>query len=90
MICGLSRQYFTSIYQRLDITLEEFGESFYNPYIPAMLEDFYALDLIKEDDTVTKKGFKVDKDKKKGKGGKDKKVEEEKPVEEETPVEQEE
>lgn len=64
-ICEVSRQYFNRIYQRLDIKLEEFGESFYNPFIPDMLKELDSLGLIVEDDTKTKKGYKVDK-----KGGK--------------------
>lgn len=38
MICQLSREYFTQIYKRLNITLEEFGESYYNAFIPPMVE----------------------------------------------------
>jgi arginyl-tRNA synthetase len=37
-ICELSRQYFSKIYDRLKINLEEFGESYYNPIIPEMLK----------------------------------------------------
>lgn len=78
MICQLSREYFTQIYKRLNITLEEFGESYYNPFIPPMVEELNNLGLIKEDSTVTKKGAKVDKkDQKKEEA----KKEEEKPVE---------
>ena len=63
MICQLSREYFTHIYKRLGITVEEFGESYYNPFIPSMLEELNNLNLIKEDSTVTKKGAKVEKKK---------------------------
>ena len=66
MICQLSREYFTTIYKRLNITLEEFGESYYNPFIPGMIEDLNNLGMIKEDSTVTKKGAKVEKKDKKG------------------------
>jgi arginyl-tRNA synthetase len=38
MICNVSREYFKIIYKRLNITVEEFGESFYNPFIPPMVE----------------------------------------------------
>lgn len=65
MICQLSREYFTQIYKRLNITLEEFGESYYNPLIPSMIEELNNLGLIKEDSTVTKKGAKVEKGDKK-------------------------
>lgn len=63
-ICEISRQYFNQIYKRLDIKLQEFGESFYNPFIPDMLKELDALGLIVEDDTKTKKGVKVEKGKK--------------------------
>jgi arginyl-tRNA synthetase len=38
MICDLSRKDFQQIYDRLHITLEERGESFYNPIIPQTLQ----------------------------------------------------
>eukprot|EP01064_Diplonema_japonicum_P034725 TRINITY_DN729_c2_g1_i2.p1 TRINITY_DN729_c2_g1~~TRINITY_DN729_c2_g1_i2.p1 ORF type:complete len:740 (+),score=281.92 TRINITY_DN729_c2_g1_i2:69-2288(+) len=38
MICEISRKEFQSIYDRLDVTLETKGESFYNPIIPKVLE----------------------------------------------------
>ena len=37
MICDLSRKGFNSIYERLDIKVYEFGESFYNKMIPDTL-----------------------------------------------------
>lgn len=46
-ICEVSRNYFSTIYQRLDIKLEEFGESYYNPFIPAMLKELEEKNLIK-------------------------------------------
>lgn len=67
MICSVSREYFKIIYKRLNITLEEFGESFYNPFIPKVIEEFEAKGLIKEDSTTTKKGVKKEDDKKKEK-----------------------
>lgn len=60
-ICEVSRNYFSKIYQRLDIKLDEFGESYYNPFIPAMIQELTEKNLIKEDDTTTKKGVKVEK-----------------------------
>ena len=39
LICDVSRKEFLSIYKRLDITVEEFGESFYNDMIPSVVED---------------------------------------------------
>jgi arginyl-tRNA synthetase len=38
MICSVSREYFKIIYKRLNINLEEYGESFYNPFIPKVIE----------------------------------------------------
>eukprot|EP00898_Chlorokybus_atmophyticus_P004813 jgi/Chlat1/5332/Chrsp35S05264 len=38
-ICDVSRNEFDQLYMRLDVQLEEKGESFYNPYIPAVLEE---------------------------------------------------
>lgn len=58
MICSVSREYFKIIYKRLNITIEEFGESFYNPFIPPMVEELTAKGLIQEDSTTTKKGVK--------------------------------
>ncbi len=36
-ICDLSRTYFDKIYKRLDIRVDEKGESFYNSRIPAVI-----------------------------------------------------
>lgn len=38
MICAVSRDYFKIIYQRLGITLDEYGESFYNKLIPDVIK----------------------------------------------------
>jgi arginyl-tRNA synthetase len=64
MICAVSREYFQVIYNRLEITVKEFGESFYNPFIPKVIEELEAKGLIKEDSTTTKKGVKVEEEKK--------------------------
>lgn len=37
ILCDVSRSFFNMIYKRLNITIEEFGESFYNPMIPGVL-----------------------------------------------------
>ncbi|MCL7036663.1 hypothetical protein MKW94_008053 [Papaver nudicaule] len=37
-ICEISRQEFDKVYKRLGVSLEEKGESFYNPYIPKVVE----------------------------------------------------
>ena len=39
MLCQLSRDQFDLIYKRLDITLKEVGESFYNPMLPGMCDE---------------------------------------------------
>ena len=39
VICDVSRTYFSKIYKRLDIQLEEKGESFYNAMIPSAVEE---------------------------------------------------
>ncbi|XP_042452820.1 arginine--tRNA ligase, cytoplasmic-like isoform X1 [Zingiber officinale] len=47
-ICEISRKEFDLVYQRLKVQLEEKGESFYNPYIRGILEEFERNNLIKE------------------------------------------
>lgn len=47
-ICELSRKEFDLVYQRLGVHLEEKGESFYNPYIPNVLEELASKGLIEE------------------------------------------
>ncbi|TKY44552.1 Arginine--tRNA ligase [Spatholobus suberectus] len=49
-ICDVSRAEFDKVYQRLGVRLEEMGESFYNPYIPGVLEKLDNLGLIEESD----------------------------------------
>ncbi len=39
MICDISRKAFQEIYALLDVKLIERGESFYNPYLPQIVED---------------------------------------------------
>lgn len=41
--------YFNVIYKRLDITNNEFGESYYNKYIPQVLKELNDKKLTKED-----------------------------------------
>ena len=45
-LCDISRIEFEKVYKRLDITLEECGESFYNPKIPSVIEEFEEKKLI--------------------------------------------
>ncbi|KAJ8641728.1 hypothetical protein MRB53_018422 [Persea americana] len=47
-ICDISRKEFDQVYQRLGVHLEEKGESFYNPYIPRVLEELNNKGLIVE------------------------------------------
>ncbi|KAJ7973769.1 Arginine-tRNA ligase [Quillaja saponaria] len=47
-ICEISRNEFHLVYKRLGVHLEEKGESFYNPYIPGVLEELSEKGLIEE------------------------------------------
>ncbi|XP_052182400.1 arginine--tRNA ligase, cytoplasmic-like isoform X2 [Diospyros lotus] len=47
-ICEISRKGYERVYQRLGIEIEEKGESFYNPYIPGVLEELSKKGLIEE------------------------------------------
>lgn len=38
LICDVSRKEFAKVYERLDVTLEERGESFYNEALPGIVE----------------------------------------------------
>lgn len=40
MLCEVSRREFAKVYQRLDVSCEECGESFYNSRIPPVVEEF--------------------------------------------------
>jgi arginyl-tRNA synthetase len=40
MLCDVSREQFNLVYSRLDVTVEECGESFYNEKIPPVIEEF--------------------------------------------------
>ena len=48
VLCDISRREFEKVYRRLDITLDECGESFYNDKIPPVLEEFEKSGLIQE------------------------------------------
>ncbi|CBZ50723.1 arginyl-tRNAsynthetase, related [Neospora caninum Liverpool] len=39
LICDVSRHEFEKVYKRLDVTLEERGESYYNPAIPKVVQE---------------------------------------------------
>lgn len=49
LLCEQSRREFQVIYDLLDIKLTERGESFYNPLLPAVIEDLTQLGLLVED-----------------------------------------
>ncbi|PHJ22708.1 arginyl-trna synthetase family protein, partial [Cystoisospora suis] len=48
LICDVSRKEFGKVYERLDVTLEERGESFYNEALPGIAEVLTQKGLIKE------------------------------------------
>ncbi|MCP9916432.1 arginine--tRNA ligase [Cyanobium sp. ATX 6F1] len=50
LLCEQSRREFQQIYDRLDIQLSERGESFYNPYLAAVVADLEATGLLVIDD----------------------------------------
>jgi arginyl-tRNA synthetase len=46
VLCDISRREFEKVYNRLDITVEECGESFYNDKIPAVIDEFVDRGMI--------------------------------------------
>ena len=46
LLCDQSRREFQAIYDRLDIALQERGESFYNPTLQAVVDDLQAAGLL--------------------------------------------
>ncbi|MEI7666271.1 MAG: arginine--tRNA ligase [Synechococcaceae cyanobacterium ELA263] len=46
LLCDQSRREFQQLYERLDIRLNERGESFYNPYLEAVVADLEAAGLL--------------------------------------------
>ncbi|MFU8883988.1 MAG: arginine--tRNA ligase [Cyanobacteriota bacterium] len=46
LLCDQSRREFQAIYNRLDIALQERGESFYNPTLQAVVDDLQAAGLL--------------------------------------------
>ncbi|MCP9776725.1 MULTISPECIES: arginine--tRNA ligase [unclassified Cyanobium] len=46
LLCDQSRREFQKIYDQLDIRLTERGESFYNPYLQAVVDDLKAAGLL--------------------------------------------
>ena len=49
LLCQQSRREFQVIYNLLDVELTERGESFYNPFLRAVVEDLTTLGLLEED-----------------------------------------
>jgi len=45
LLCDISRLEFKKVYKRLGVQLEEFGESFYNPAIPVVLQELEQMKL---------------------------------------------
>lgn len=61
-ICEISRKGFQEIYDFLDVNLTERGESFYNPMLPQVIEDYEKKGLIEVSDgakCVFLEGFKT-------------------------------
>jgi arginyl-tRNA synthetase len=50
LLCDQSRREFQVIYDRLNVNLTERGESFYNPYLAAVVEDLRTSGLLVESD----------------------------------------
>jgi arginyl-tRNA synthetase len=50
LLCEVSRQEFAKVYSLLDVTLDEYGESFYNPMIPSVIDNLRSKGLVEEDE----------------------------------------
>ena len=53
-LCDISRAMFQQVYARLDVVTHECGESFYNPLIPAALDELQGAGLITLEDNGAK------------------------------------
>ena len=60
ILCDVSRKEFQKVYDRLDITVYECGESFYNDKIPPVIDEFEKAGLVKIEEGGAKCVF-VDK-----------------------------
>lgn len=49
IICDLSRKEFQQIYDRLHVSLDEYGESFYNPMLPGIVKELQEQGHVQED-----------------------------------------
>eukprot|EP00592_Proboscia_alata_P007732 CAMPEP_0194355636 /NCGR_PEP_ID=MMETSP0174-20130528/3513_1 /TAXON_ID=216777 /ORGANISM="Proboscia alata, Strain PI-D3" /LENGTH=853 /DNA_ID=CAMNT_0039124983 /DNA_START=17 /DNA_END=2578 /DNA_ORIENTATION=+ len=47
LLCDISRKEFEKVYKRLDVTIQECGESFYNSKIPAVIQEFDDAGLVR-------------------------------------------
>ena len=47
LLCDVSRKEFQEVYDRLDVSLDEYGESFYNSRIPSVIEEFENAGLVR-------------------------------------------
>jgi arginyl-tRNA synthetase len=61
MLCNISRAAFEQVYKRLDVSIQECGESFYNPLIPAVIDEFAAAAKLTETDQGGAKVVFLDK-----------------------------
>ena len=52
LLCDISRKEFQKVYDMLDIKLEEVGESFYNPFIPDVIELCKKAGIVKVEDDM--------------------------------------
>lgn len=50
LLCDISRKEFQKVYDRLGVTLEEHGESFYNDMIAGTIDRLDAAGLVAKDD----------------------------------------
>lgn len=50
VICSISRTFFETIYLRLGVTNNEYGESKYNDMLPGIVTELQEKNLVKEDD----------------------------------------
>jgi len=57
MLCDVSRKEFEKVYQRLDVTVHECGESFYNDKIPSVVDEFSAAGKLQVEDGGAKCWF---------------------------------
>lgn len=50
LLCDISRKEFDKVYVRLDVQLDEYGESYYNEMIPPVIEILQAAGLVSDED----------------------------------------